>query len=175
MSRMFEMSMMCELNFFLGPQIKQTQDVTFMHQAKYIKDDLKKFDMGDAKPLSTPMFTMTALDVEENGEPMDQKEYMSMVGSLLYLIETRPDIHFAVCQCARFQASPHTSHRQDMKWIMRYLTSLLSLVYGTLHLSFCLYAVILMMIYVMPVGASLLLGLVSFWDFVDFLVFAQAV
>eukprot|EP00267_Zea_mays_P053316 XP_020406429.1 uncharacterized protein LOC109945052 [Zea mays] len=80
----FEMSMMGELNFFLGIQIKQTQDATFLHQRKYTKDILKKFDMGEAKPLSSPMSTATTLDADEDGEPMDLKEYKSMIGSLLY-------------------------------------------------------------------------------------------
>jgi hypothetical protein len=61
MSREFEVSMMGELNFFIGLQIKQTQDGTFVHQGKYTKDVLKKFDMGEAKPLSTSMSTTTPL------------------------------------------------------------------------------------------------------------------
>ena len=121
MSREFEMSMMGELKFFLRLQIKQSREGTFVHQGKYTKDVLRKFDMADAKPLSTPMATMTALDADEDGEPVDQKEYRSMIGSLLYLTATRPDIQFAVCLCARFQASPRTSHRQAVKRIMRYL------------------------------------------------------
>lgn len=67
--------------------------------------------MGEVKPLSTPMSTTTALDEDKEGEAVDQKEYKSMIGSLLYLTATRPDIQFAVCLCAHFQASPHTSHR----------------------------------------------------------------
>jgi hypothetical protein len=110
MSRKFEMSMMGELNFFLGLQIKQTQGGTFVHQGKYTNDILKKFDMGEAKPLLMPMSTTTTLYVDEDGEPMDQKEYRSMMGSLLYLTTMRPGIHFVVCLCARFQYSPHTSH-----------------------------------------------------------------
>ena len=92
MSREFEMSMMGELTFFLGLQIKQTREGTFVHQGKYTKDVLKKFDMGEAKPLSTPMSTTTALDEDKEGEAVDQKEYRSMIGSLLYLTATRPDI-----------------------------------------------------------------------------------
>ena len=92
MSREFEMSMMGELTFFLGLQIKQTREGTFVHQGKYTKDVLKKFDMGEAKPLSTPMSTTTALDEDKEGEGVDQKEYRSMIGSLLYLTATRPDI-----------------------------------------------------------------------------------
>jgi hypothetical protein len=84
-SREFEMSMMGEVNFFLRLQIKQTQDGTFVYQGKYTKDVLKKFDMGKAKPLSTPMSTTMSLDADEDGEPVDQKEYRSMIGSLPYL------------------------------------------------------------------------------------------
>jgi hypothetical protein len=114
MSREFEMSMMGELNFFIGLQIKQTQDSTFMHQGT-TKDVLKKFDMGEGKPLSTPMYTTTTLDADEYGEPVDQNEYRSMIDSLLYLTVTRQDIHFAVCPCARFHVSPRTSHRKGVK------------------------------------------------------------
>ena len=71
MSEKFEMSMMSELKFFLGLQIKQTQDGTFVHQGKYTKDVLKKFDMGEDKPLSMPMSTSTTLDTNEYGEPVD--------------------------------------------------------------------------------------------------------
>jgi len=67
-----------------------------------MKDVLKKFDMAHANPLSTPMATTTALDADEDGEAVDQKEYRSMIGTLLYLTATRPDIHFAVCLCACF-------------------------------------------------------------------------
>jgi hypothetical protein len=120
MSKEFEMSMMGELTFFLGLQIKQTHEGTFVHQGKYTKDLLRKFDMGEAKPLSTPMSTTTALDEDQEGEAVDQKEYQSMIGSLLYLTATRPDIQFAVCLCARFQSSPRTSHRQAVKRYLRF-------------------------------------------------------
>ena len=69
MSREFEMSMMGELQFFLGLQIKQVKDGTFVHQSKYTKDMLRKFNMNDAKPMSTPMSTTTAFDADEDGEP----------------------------------------------------------------------------------------------------------
>jgi hypothetical protein len=92
MSQEFEMSMMGELQFFLGLQIKQAKKGSFLHQAKYTKDILKKFKMDDSKPLPTPMSTTTALDMDEDGEPVDQKEYRSMIDSLLYLTVTRPDI-----------------------------------------------------------------------------------
>ncbi|WVZ53876.1 hypothetical protein U9M48_004764 [Paspalum notatum var. saurae] len=119
MSREFEMSLMDELQFFLGLQIKQGPEGTFVHQAKYTRDILKKFEMGDSKPMTTPMSTNTALDADEDGEAVDQKEFRGMIGSLLYLTATRPDIQFAVCLCARYQASPRTSHRQAVKRIFR--------------------------------------------------------
>ncbi|WVZ80194.1 LOW QUALITY PROTEIN: hypothetical protein U9M48_027689 [Paspalum notatum var. saurae] len=75
MSREFEMSLMGELQFFLGLQIKQGPEGTFVHQAKYTRDILKKFDMGDSKPMTTPMSTNTALDADEDGEAVDQKEF----------------------------------------------------------------------------------------------------
>jgi hypothetical protein len=73
-----------------------------------MKDLIKKFAMADAKPLSTPMSTTTALDLDEDGEVVDQREYRSMITSLLYLTVTWPDIQFAMCLCALFQASPRT-------------------------------------------------------------------
>jgi hypothetical protein len=121
MSREFEMSMMGELQFFLGLQIKQSKEGTFVHQAKYTKDIVRKFKMDDSKAMKTPMSTTTALDADEEDEHVGQKEYRSMIGSLLYLTAMRPDIQFSVCLCARFQASPRTSHRQAVKHIFRYL------------------------------------------------------
>jgi hypothetical protein len=98
MSREFEMSMMGELQFLLGLQIKQSKEGTFVHQAKYTKDIVRKFKMEDSKAMTTPMSTTTTLDADEEGEHVDQKEYR--IGSLLYLTATRPDIQFSVCLCA---------------------------------------------------------------------------
>jgi hypothetical protein len=85
MSREFEMSMMGELQFFLGLQIMQSKEGSFVHQANYTKDILRKFNMEDSNAMATPMSTTTALDVDEEGEHVDQKEYQSMIGTLLYL------------------------------------------------------------------------------------------
>jgi hypothetical protein len=93
MSMEFEMSMMGELQFFLGLQIKQSKEGTFVYQAKYTKDIVRKFKMEDSNAMTTPMSTTTALDADEEAEHVDQKEYRSMIGSLLYLTATRPDIH----------------------------------------------------------------------------------
>jgi hypothetical protein len=74
MEKEFQMSMMGELIFFLSIQVKQTKQGTFVHQAKYMKDQMKKFNMAELKPMSTPMSTATALDPNENGEIVDQRE-----------------------------------------------------------------------------------------------------
>jgi isopentenyldiphosphate isomerase len=102
MENEFHMSMMGELNFFLGIQVKQMKQGTFIHQAKYTKDLMKKFNMDELNPVSTPMSTATSLDPDENGEAVDQREYKSMIDSLLYLMATWPDIQLTVCLCARF-------------------------------------------------------------------------
>jgi hypothetical protein len=91
-----------------------------VHQAKYTKDIVRKFKMEDSKAMAMPMSTTTALDANEEGEHMDQKEYRSMIGSLIYLTVMRPDIQFSVCLCTCFQASPRTSHQQAVKRIFRY-------------------------------------------------------
>jgi hypothetical protein len=107
--------------FFLIIQVKQMKQGTFVEQAKYTKDLMKKFNMVELKPMSTPMSMTTALDPDENGEAVDQREYRSMIDSLLYLTVTQPNIQFVVCLCARFQAFPHNSHRQAVQRIFRYL------------------------------------------------------
>jgi hypothetical protein len=86
---------------------------------------MKKFNMPGLKSISTLMSTTTAHDSDENGEAVNQREYRSMIGSLLYLTITRPYIQFTVCLCARFQASRHTSHWQVVQQIFKYLKSTL--------------------------------------------------
>jgi hypothetical protein len=75
---------------------------TFIQQAKYMEDLMKKFNMAELKPVSTPMSMATSLDPNENGEATDQREYRSLIGSLLYLMATQLDIQFIVCLCAHF-------------------------------------------------------------------------
>jgi hypothetical protein len=117
----FEMSMMGVLIFFLGFQIKQVKEGTFISQTKYTHDILKKFGMDKAKPIKTPMGTNGHLDLDLSSTSVGQKVYCSMIGSLLYLCASRPDIMFSVCMCARFQAAPKNCHLRVVKRIMRYL------------------------------------------------------
>jgi hypothetical protein len=113
------MSMMGELKYFLGFQVKKLQEGTLISQTKYIQDILNKFGMKDAKPIKTPMGTNGHLDT--GGKSVDRKVYWSMIGSLLYLCASRPDIMLSVCMCARFQADPKEVHLRAVKRIMRYL------------------------------------------------------
>jgi isopentenyldiphosphate isomerase len=121
MENEFRMYMMGELTFFLGIQVKQTNEGIFIHQAKYMKDLMKKFNMAEIKPVSTLMSIAAALDPDENSEAVDQREYQSMIGSLLYLTATQPDIQFVVCLCSCFQASSRSSHRTIVQRMFRYL------------------------------------------------------
>ncbi|GKC71908.1 retrovirus-related pol polyprotein from transposon TNT 1-94 [Tanacetum coccineum] len=123
----FEMSMMGKLNFFFGLQIKQMEDGIFVNQSKYIKETLKKFGLEDSKPTKTPMSTKIKLTKKDEADSVDSFKYQGMIGSLLYLTTSRPDIMFSVCLCARFQENPKTTHLEVIKCIFRYIR-------GTSHL-----------------------------------------
>jgi hypothetical protein len=84
--------MIRELTFFLGIQVKQIKQGTLVHQAQYMKDLMKMFNMDELKTVSTPMSTAISLDPDENVEAVDQRVYMSMIGSLLYLMVTQTEI-----------------------------------------------------------------------------------
>ena len=98
----FEMSMMRELNFFLRLQIKQLKEGIFINQAKYIRDLLEKFNLEEVKAKNTPMGSSIKLDMDEKGKSVDHTKYRGMIGSLLYLTASKPDIMYSVCLCARF-------------------------------------------------------------------------
>jgi hypothetical protein len=121
MTDRFEMSMMEELKLFLGFQIKQLEDETFLSQTKYTHDILKKFSMDKAKPIKTPMGTNGHHDLDIGGKLVDQKVYHFIIGSLLYLCASRPDIMLSISICVRFQAASKECHMRAVKRIMRYL------------------------------------------------------
>jgi hypothetical protein len=121
MTDRFEMSMMGELKFFLGFQIKQLEDDIFLSQMKYTQDILKKFGIDKAKPIKTSTDTNGHLDLDVSGKLVDQKVYRSIIGSLLYLCASRSDIILSVCMRAIFQAAAKECHMRDVKRIMRYL------------------------------------------------------
>ncbi|CAM8905376.1 unnamed protein product [Rhodiola kirilowii] len=115
------MSMVGELKYFLGLQVAQGEDGTRIHQQKYVKEILKKFGMESAKTCATPMSPNDTLAKDESSPRVDPTLYRGMIGSLLYLTASRPDILFSVCLCARFQADPRETHVKAVKRILRYL------------------------------------------------------
>ncbi|GKC57057.1 putative ribonuclease H-like domain-containing protein, partial [Tanacetum coccineum] len=121
MKSRFQMSSMGELTFFLGLQVKQKEDGIFISQDKYVAEILKKFDFASVKTASTPIETQKPLVKDEEATDVDVHLYRSMIGSLMYLTASRPDIMFAVCACSRFQVTPKTSHLNVVKRIFRYL------------------------------------------------------
>ncbi|GJX39102.1 retrovirus-related pol polyprotein from transposon TNT 1-94 [Tanacetum coccineum] len=121
MHEKFQMSSMGELTFFLGLQVKQKKDGIFISQDKYVAKILKKFGFTEVKTASTPMETQKPLLKDEDGKEVDVHMYRSMIGSLMYLTSSRPDIMFVVCACARYQVNPKVSHLYVVKRIFRYL------------------------------------------------------
>ncbi|GJW53205.1 uncharacterized mitochondrial protein-like protein [Tanacetum coccineum] len=117
----FQVSSIGELTFFLGLQVQQKEDGIFISQDKYVADILKKFDFTTIKATSTPIETNKALNKDEEAKDVDVHLYRSMIGSLMYLTASRPDIMFAVYACERFQVTPKTSHLHAVKRIFRYL------------------------------------------------------
>ncbi|KAJ9544838.1 LOW QUALITY PROTEIN: hypothetical protein OSB04_024545 [Centaurea solstitialis] len=117
----YKMSMMGELTYFLGLQIKQSEKGIFINQGKYVLDMLKKFDLTSCTPMKTPMAPPLSLDKDSKGKPIDVTLYRGMIGSMLYLTASRPDIMYSTCLCARYQAEPKESHLTAVKRIFRYL------------------------------------------------------
>jgi hypothetical protein len=120
------MSMMGKVSFFLGLQISQNPRGIFINQSKYALESLKKYKFDTCDPVDTPMKEKDKLDEDPEGSPVDPKLFRGMIGTLLYLTASRPDLQFAVCMCARYQAKPTEKHLLAVKRIFRYLR-------GTVH------------------------------------------
>ena len=131
----FEMSLMGELTYFLGLQVSQMEDSIFLSQSKYAKNIVKKFGMENASHKRTPAPTHLKLSKDSSGVKVDQSLYRSMIGSLLYLTASRPDIAFAVGVCARYQADPKVSHINQVKRILKYVSGTYN--YGLLYSHGC--------------------------------------
>ncbi|GKC35442.1 putative ribonuclease H-like domain-containing protein [Tanacetum coccineum] len=121
MHKKFHMSSIRELTFFLGLQVTQKDDGIFISQDKYVDEILKKFGFLTVKTTSTSMETSKLLLKDAKAEDVDVHLYRSMIGSLMYLTASRPDIMFVVCACARFQVTAKVSHLYAVKRIFRYL------------------------------------------------------
>ncbi|GJR08442.1 retrovirus-related pol polyprotein from transposon TNT 1-94, partial [Tanacetum coccineum] len=116
----FEMSMIGEMKFFLRLQVHQSPRGILICQSQYTMDILKKHGMEKCDTVSTPMAT-TKLDADLQGTPVDQTKYHSMIGGLMYLTTSRPDIAFATFVCAHYQARPTEKHLKEVKRIFCYL------------------------------------------------------
>jgi hypothetical protein len=121
MKQEFELSMIGELNYFLGFQVKQTAEGIFISQSTYAKDLVKWFGLDEKSRARTPMSTSVKISSDLAGKSIDPSLYWSMIGSLLYLTASKPDIAFSVGVCARFQANPKESHLTAVKRIIRYV------------------------------------------------------
>nr|GEV42291.1 retrovirus-related Pol polyprotein from transposon TNT 1-94 [Tanacetum cinerariifolium] len=117
----FQMSFMRELTFFLGLQVKQKKDGIFISQDNYVAEILRKFGLNEGKSANTPIDTEKPLLKDSDGEDVDAHTYRSMIGSLMYLTSSRPDIMFAICAYAHFQVTLKASHLHAVKRIFRYL------------------------------------------------------
>ncbi|GJS83455.1 retrovirus-related pol polyprotein from transposon TNT 1-94 [Tanacetum coccineum] len=122
----FKMSMMGKISFFLGLQISQSPRGIFINQSKYALESLKKYGYESCDPVDTPMVEKSKLDEDKEGKAVDPSHYRGMIGTLLYLTASRPDLQFAICMCARYQARPTEKHLNAVKRIFRYLK-------GTVH------------------------------------------
>ncbi|KAK6139936.1 hypothetical protein DH2020_026312 [Rehmannia glutinosa] len=117
----FEMSIFGELNFFLDFKLSDAKEGIYISQSKYTKELFKKFGIEEGRTVSTPMATNIKIDKDEKGKSLDESKYRGMIGSLLYLTASRPDIIHVVCLCARFQSNLKESHMSFVKRIFRYL------------------------------------------------------
>ena len=117
----FEMSMMSELTYFLRLQVKQLKQETFLSQSKYCFDLLKKFELENCKEVASLIAPNCYMDSDEVQKQIDATKYKGLIGSLLYLTTSRPDIQFSVCMCAIFQSNPKESHYKAAKRILKYL------------------------------------------------------
>ncbi|GJT56290.1 retrovirus-related pol polyprotein from transposon TNT 1-94 [Tanacetum coccineum] len=122
----FKMSMMGKISFFLGLQISQSPRGIFINQSKYALESLNKYGFDSCDPVDTPMVEKSKLDEDKLGKAVDPSHYRGMIGTLLYLTTSRPDLQFVICMCARYQARPTKKHLNAVKRIFRYLK-------GTVH------------------------------------------
>nr|GEV13164.1 retrovirus-related Pol polyprotein from transposon TNT 1-94 [Tanacetum cinerariifolium] len=127
MVKRFEMIMMREMKFFLGLQINQFSNGTFINQLKYILDILKRFVMENCDTVPTPIVEQAKLKLDLVGKLVDHTDYRNMIGSLMYVTSSRPDIMFETCMCARYHANPNEHHVSSVKRIFRYLKGTINL------------------------------------------------
>nr|GEW04896.1 hypothetical protein [Tanacetum cinerariifolium] len=131
----FQTSSIGKLTFSLGLHVKQKEDGIFISQDKYVAEILRKFGLTDGKSASTPIDTEKPLLKDPDGEDVDVHTYRSMIGSLIYLTSSIPDLMFAVCACGHFQVTPKALHLHAVKRIFRLIKSSMKLLEWTLHVT----------------------------------------
>nr|GEZ30461.1 copia protein [Tanacetum cinerariifolium]GEZ30480.1 copia protein [Tanacetum cinerariifolium] len=117
----FKMAMMGKISFFLGLQISQSPRGIFINQSKYALESFKKYNFESCDPVDTPMVNKSKLDEDKEGKVVDPSHYRGMIGTLIYLTASRPDLQFSICMCARYPARPTEKHLHAVKRIFRYL------------------------------------------------------
>ncbi|GJR85582.1 retrovirus-related pol polyprotein from transposon TNT 1-94 [Tanacetum coccineum] len=126
----FKMLMMGKISFFLGLQISQSTRGIFINQSKYSLESLKKYSFDSCDLVDTLMVEKSKLDEDKERKSVDPSHYRGMIGTILYLTASRPDLQFAICMCARYQARPTEKHLNAVKMIFQYLK-------GTVHQGLC--------------------------------------
>ncbi|GKC12445.1 uncharacterized mitochondrial protein-like protein [Tanacetum coccineum] len=121
MTTKFKMSMIGHMSFFLGLQISQSPRGIFINQSKYASEIGKKYGLLSTDFVDTPMVEKNNLDEDLQGTPVDATLYRGMIGSLMYLTSSRPNLMYTVCLCARYQEKPTEKHLQALKRIFQYL------------------------------------------------------
>ncbi|GJY83142.1 retrovirus-related pol polyprotein from transposon TNT 1-94 [Tanacetum coccineum] len=127
MTTKFKMSMMGQMSFFLGLQFSQSPRDIFINQSKYASKIIKKYGLHSTDSVDTPMIENKKLDEDLQGKQVDATLYHGMIGSLMYLTASRPDLNYVVCLCARYQAKPTEKHLQAVKRIFRYLNETINM------------------------------------------------
>lgn len=121
MQQEFDMTDLGKMKYFLGIEVSQTADGFHVSQAKYALEVLRRFDMEECNPVRTPMVPGSKLSIDEGGEPADETLYKQIVGSLMYITNTRPDVQYAVSMLSRYMSKPTLMHLQAAKRVLRYL------------------------------------------------------
>ncbi|XP_071695649.1 uncharacterized mitochondrial protein AtMg00810-like [Rutidosis leptorrhynchoides] len=121
MQKRFKMSSLGAINFFLGLQVDQTEKGIFLHQSKYVAGILSLFKMEDERIAKNPLSVNHGITPENTGPKVNPTLYRTIIGSLMYLTASHPDIMSATCFCARYQAQPNVNHMLAAKKIMRYM------------------------------------------------------
>ncbi|KAK6163847.1 hypothetical protein DH2020_000711 [Rehmannia glutinosa] len=117
----YEMTDLGLMKYFLGIQVRQSKGEIFISQEKYLEEVLKKFHMNNCKPISTPLAVNEKFQLYDGADKADSKTYRSIVGSLIYLTNTRPNIVYPVSLISRFMHEPSKLHFAVAKRILRYL------------------------------------------------------